>query len=629
MTATENKAKVSYDPEWREKYKPQVCTAAEAVKKIRPGQRIFIGTGVAEPLQLVSALSKRATELPDTEIVHLLTFGEAPYAHRELTQYFRVNSFFIAENVRDIIQEGLGDYTPIHLSEIPRLFDSGQLPLDVALIQVTPPDAEGMCSMGVSVDIVKSATENASLVIAQVNPKMPRTLGNSFIHAYEIDVLVPGEEAILEIQPPEVTDVTRQIAENLSALIEDGATLEIGIGRIPQALVGCLKDKKDLGIHTEMISDDLIDLIEDGVINGSRKTADRGKVVTSFALGTQRLYDYIDNNPTFAFHPTEYVNSPFVIHQQHKMVAINTALEVDLTGQVCADSIGAKFFSGVGGQVDFNRGAAKAHGGKAIIALPSTAEDGEISRIKTHLSPGAGVVTTRAGVSYVVTEFGVAYLHGKSVQERALALISIAHPKFRADLLREAIEAKYLSTALADREGKILVGPKELRTTYLLNDGTQLNFRPIHPTDEPRMRDLFYKLSEATIYYRFMSHQKRVLRHQIQDFVYIDHRNDVTIVGTLPEAHGEEIIAVGSYYLDQKTNLAEVAFVVSDKWQNHGIGTFLLKHLMRIARRNGIRGFTAEVLVENKAMKSVVNKSNCKIKSRLTGNVYSYEMDFE
>ena len=239
------------------------------------------------------------------------------------------------------------------------------------------------------------------------------------------------------------------------------------------------------------------------------------------------------------------------------------------------------------------------------------------------------MVTTRAGVHYVVTEYGVAYLHGKSIQERALALISIAHPKFRADLLRDAINAKYLSAGMADLEGKILVGPKELRTTYLLNDGTQMNFRPIHPTDEPRMRDLFYKLSEATIYYRFMSHSQRVSRQQIQDFVYIDHRNDVTIVGTLPEAHGEEIIAVGSYYLDPKTNLAEVAFVVSDQWQNHGIGTFQLKHLMRVARRNGIRGFTAEVLTDNKSMQAVINKSNCKIKSKLSGNVYSYEMDFE
>lgn len=621
--------KPSFDPGWKAKYAAQILNTTDAVKKIRPGQRIFIGTGCGEPLELVAALSKRATELPDTEIVHLLTFGDAPYAHRELAQYFRVNSFFIAENVRDIIQEGLGDYTPVFLSDIPRLFDTGQMPLDVALIQVSPPDEFGMCSFGVAIDIIRSATENASLVIAQVNPNMPRTLGDCFIHAHDIDILVPSEAAILEVPPPEVTDVTRQIAEYIAALVEDGSTIEFGIGRIPQALLSFLKHKKDLGVHTEMVSDGIIDLIESGAVTGTRKTMDRGKVVASFALGTKRLYDYIDNNPAFSFHPTEYVNDPYIIRQQHKMVAVNTALEVDLTGQVCADSIGSKFFSGVGGQVDFNRGASKSRGGKAIIALPSTAKGGSVSRIMTHLSPGAGVVTTRAGVHYVVTEYGVAYLHGKSVQERALALISIAHPKFRAELLKEAIEAKYLSAELADKEGKILVGPKELRTTYLLNDGTQLNFRAIHPTDEPRMRDLFYKLSEATMYYRFMGHQKRVSRHQIQDFVYIDHRNDVTIVGTLPESYGEEIIAVGSYYLDPKTNLAEVAFVVSDDWQNHGIGTFLLKHLMRIARRNGIRGFTAEVLVENKPMQAVINKSNTKVSSKVGTGVVSFEMAFE
>lgn len=620
---------ISYDPDWQAKYQSSIASPEDAVKRIRPGQRIFIGTGCAEPLRLVTALTQRATELPDTEIVHLLTFGEAPYAHKEMTQFFRVNSFFIAENVRGIIQEGMGDYTPIHLSDIPGLFNSGQLPLDVALIHVTPPDARGMCSLGVSVDVVKSATENAGLVIAQVNPNMPRTLGDSFIHVYDIDVLVPVDDPLIEVPSLPLTDETKQIGEHIASLIDDGATIEVGIGRIPQALLGFLKDKRDLGIHTEMISDRIIELVESGVITGARKSVDRGKIVTSFCLGTRRLYDLIDNNPVFAFHPTEYVNSPYVISQQEKMVAVNVALEIDLTGQVCADSLGSKFFSGVGGQVDFNRGAAKAHGGKAIIALPSTARDGKVSRIVTRLSPGAGVVTTRAGLNYVVTEYGVAYLHGKSIQERALALICIAHPNYRAQLLREAIEVKYISASMADMEGKILVGPKELRTTYLLENGTQINFRAIHPTDEPRMRDLFYALSQQTIYYRFMSFTKIIPRRQIQDFVYIDHRNDVTIVATVPEAHGEDIIAVGSYYLDAKTNMAEVAFVVRDDWHNRGIGTFLLRFLIRIARRNGIRGFTAEVLNDNKPMQAVFNKSNCKITTKFTGNVVSYQMAFE
>lgn len=617
-----------FDPDWRQKYAEMISTADAAVADLRPGQRVFIGTGCAEPLELVRALTRRSRDLPDTEIVHLLTLGDAPYAHVELTRYFRINSFFIAKNVREIIQEGLGDYTPIFLSEIPRLFRSGQLPLDAALIQVTPPDERGMCSLGVSVDIVKSAAANASRVIAQVNPNMPRTHGNSELHIYDLDRLVPSDEPILETTYREESAETRQIAEYVAALVEDGSTIEVGIGRIPQALLKFLGGKKDLGIHTEMITDGIMELVEAGVVTGTRKTLDRGKVVASFCLGTRKLYDYIDDNPLFSFQPTEYVNDPFIISQHYKMVAINVALEVDLTGQVCADSLGEKFFSGVGGQVDFNRGAARAPRGKAIIALPSTARDGSVSRIVTRLSPGAGVVTTRADVHYVVTEYGAAYLHGKSVQERALALISIAHPDYRAQLLREAIGAKYLTADFADIEGKITVGPKELRTTMLLADGTQIAFRPIHPTDEPRMRSLFYELSQQTIYYRFMSDLKRISRKQIQDFVYIDHRKDIAIVGVVPEAEGEKIIAIGRYYLDASSNMAEVAFVVHDDWQQRGIGTYLFNHLMKIARRNGIRGFTAEVLAQNRAMQSVFDHSDCKTRSRLAEGVYSYELLF-
>jgi len=623
-----NNKPISYDPNWREKYASQITTSREAVSRIRAGQRIFVGTGCASPIQLIEALTARSSELADTEIVHLLTLGNAPYAHQSLAQNFHVNSFFIAANVREVIQKGLGDYTPIFLSDIPKLFKSGQLPLDAALIQVTPPDERGECSFGVSVDIVKSAAENSAMVIAQVNPQMPRTLGDSFIHIHDIDYLVPVDEPILEVDSLPVTDEIRSIGQYCAALVENGSTMELGIGRIPQAVLEFLKDKKELGIHTEMFSDAIVDLVEAGVITGSQKSVDRGKIVASFCMGTRKLYDYIDNNPLFSFNPTEYVNDPFLISRQHKMIAINVALEIDLTGQVCADSIGRKFYSGIGGQVDFNRGAARSLGGKAIIALPSTAKKGTVSRIVSCLSQGAGVVTTRGDVHYVVTEYGVAYLHGKSVQERAMALISIAYPDFRAQLLKEAIECKYVREELSDIEGKIVVGSPELRTTFLLDDGTLITFRPIHLTDEPRMRDLFYQLSQETLYYRFMSGMKRVPRKQIMDFTYIDHRNEVAIVATLPEAYGDEIIGIGRYILDPRTNRAEVAFVILDKWQNRGIGTALLKHLINIARRNGIAGFTAEVLRENKAMQAVFNKSGCKLKSWLNDGVYSYELDF-
>ncbi len=619
----------TFDPAWQDIYADLIETPQEAVARIRPGQRVFIGTGCAQPLRLVRALVARADSLADIEIVHLLTFGDAPYATKEMAATFRINSFFIGENVREVIQAGMGAYTPIFLSDIPRLFNSGQLPLDVALIQVTPPDGNGLCSLGISVDIVKAAAENASLVIAQVNSKMPRTLGNGFIHVHDIDVLVKVDDDLIEYASPTPLDTTDRIGEYVAGLVDDGSTVELGIGRIPQAIIKHFVGKKDLGIHTEMFTDSLIDLVESGVVNGRQKSLDRNKVVASFCVGSRRLYDYVHNNPTFAFHPTEYVNDPFVIGRQTKPVAINTALEVDLTGQVGADSLGGVFHSGIGGQVDFNRGAARANDGKAIIAMASTARDGAVSRIVTRLSAGAGVVTTRGDVHFVVTEYGVAYLHGKSVQERAIALISIAHPEFRGKLLREAVEARFLHPEFARIEGKLVVGPPELRTSRLLDDGTQVTFRPIHPADEPALVDLIYALSQETMYYRFMSRSKRVPRSEIQDFVFIDHRSELAIVCTVPEAHGEDIIAVGRYYLDEKTNMAEVAFVVRDDWQNRGLGTQLLRYLGQVAMRNGIRGFTAEVLRENRPMQRVFHKTDYKVTSEPHEDVISFVIEFQ
>ncbi len=620
--------KVEADLDWQNRYSDMIVTPEEAASNISPGNRVFVGTGCGEPKELVKALVKRSSDLSNIEIVQLLTLGDAPYLDKEVAHNFRVNSFFISDSVRETIQEGLGDYTPIFLSEIPRLFSSGQFPLDVALVQVSPPDTKGMCSFGISVDIVKSAAENAGIVIAQVNPNMPRTMGNSSIHIHYLDFLVPVDSPMIEVQPHVPDEDTKNIAEYIAALVEDNSTLELGIGVKTHTDLNYLHDKKDLGIHTEMFTDSIIDLIEAGVINGRRKTVDREKVVASFCMGTKRLYDYINNNPKFSFHPTEYVNDPFVISKQYKQVAINVALEVDLTGQVCSDSLGTKFFSGIGGQVDFNRGAALSKGGKPVIALHSTACHGTISRIVASLSPGAGVVTTRGDVHYVVTEYGVAYLHGKSVQDRAIALISIAHPNFREQLTIEAVRSKYLSPDHEDIEGKLVIGPPEFKTTHLLPDGTLIHLRPIHPTDEPRMSELFYALSRQTMYYRFMSQRKYIPRKEIQNFVFINHRTDVSIVVTLPEAYGDAIIGIGAYYLNEKTNYAEVAFVVKDDWQSKGIGSFLLKHLTVIAKRNGISGFTAEVLQRNRAMQSVLNKSEYKVSSTPNKDVYSFKIDF-
>lgn len=620
---------VTSDDKWQEKYKEKIETAKSAVSHIQPGQRVFIGTGCGQPGELVHSMVDRSDDLLETEIIDFLTTGKAPYADKKHSHKFRINSFFIGEGVRSTIQEGLGDYTPIFLSDIPALFTSGRLPIDVALIQVAPPDHRGRCSLGVAVDIVKSAAENASLVIAQVNAKMPRTYGDSSIHIHNLDILVPVDLPLVEVPPIEPDEMTKRIGEYIAALVEDGSTIEFGIGAIPQAVAGFLGNKRHLGIHTEMFTDTIIDLIESGVVDGSRKSADKGKVVASFCMGTKKLYTYINNNPDFMFYPTEYINDPFVISKQHKQVAINVALEVDLTGQVCADSLGSQFYSGIGGQVDFNRGAAKSPGGKAIIALHSTAKDNTISRIKSRLTPGAGVVTTRGDVHYVVTEYGTAYLHGKSIQERAVALISVAHPNFREHLLKEAMEIGLLSKEFVGTEGGFEAGLQDYYSTSVLDDGTLIHFRSIRPTDEPALKDMFFDVSPDTMYYRFMSRLKNLQRKQIKSFTYINPRTDVAIVATVPEAHGDEIVGVGRYYLDEKANLAEVAFTVHDAWQNKSIGSMLLVRLTTIAKRNAISGFTAEVLGDNMRMQKVLSKCDAQITSVREGNVICFTLMFK
>ena len=623
-----------YDPCWQETYKDMLMSAPQAVQQVRSGHRVFLGTGCGEPTVLVEALVTAGKSLADVEIIELLTKGEAPYTGRQFADIFKVNSFFIGHNVRDVFAEGRGDYTPILLSDIPRLFDSGQLPIDVALIQVTPPDHHGRVSLGISVDIVKSAARNASLVIAQVNPQMPWTRGASLIDINDLDIMVVADVPLLERHEPEPQEVCSQIAQYAAALVQDGATLEFGLGRVPgygritQAILRHLHDKKDLGIHTELITDQIIELIEAGVVTGARKSVDRGKIVASMCMGTRKIYDYIDDNPVFSFRPTEYVNDSSVIGRQKRMVTFNMALEVDLTGQICSDSEGGMFYSGIGGQVDFNRGAALSEGGRPVLLIPSRTIEGR-SRIVPRLRTGSGVVISRGTVHYVVSEYGVAYLHGKSVQDRTLALISIAHPDDREWLLREAIKAKYIRAEFAEVEGKFIVASREyMRTSYLLKNGTQILFRPVHPTDEPRMRDLVYALSKETVYYRFMNHNQRFGQRQIQNFVYVDHRKDVAIVGTLPAAYGEEIISVGRYYLDERTNRAEVAFVIRDEWQNFGIGSFLFAHLAKIARSSGISGFTAEVLRQNLRMQAIFNHSGLKVSTHLEGGVFGYIMDF-
>ena len=626
---------MEYENNWQDKYSDMIATPAQALAHLKAGQRVFIGTGCGAPQELIAAMTGRSRAVTNVEIIQLITKGDAPYADKKMSDSFAINAFFISSNIRDVIQDGFGDYTPILLSDVPKLFDSGSLPIDIALIQVTPPNDRGRVSLGISVDIVRSAIENASLVIAEVNPNMPWTHGDTLVDVADLDILVPVDRPILERQVDPPNEISRKIAQTAAALIPNGATIELGLGRvpgygrIPQVVMEFLLDRKDIGFHTEMISDTIIPLIESGAVTGAMKSIDRGKITASFCMGTKKLYDYINDNPLFSFRPTEYINDANVIGKHKRMIAVNMALEIDLTGQVCSDSVGGRFYSGIGGQIDFNRGAARSESGRAIITLPSLNKEGDASRIVCTLQPGSGVVINRASVHYVVTEYGVAYLHGKSIQERVMALISIAHPEFREQLFSEAVAAKYLRPDLARFGNRFMVPVEEsIRATYLLEDGTEIDFRSIKPTDEPHMRDLVYNLSQETIYYRFMSRQQRFTPRQIQDFVYIDHRRDVAVVGTVPEAHGEQIIAVGTYYLNEKTNMAEVAFVVRDGWQNKGMGTFLFQHLIKIAKRNGIAGFTAEVLRENERMQKVFNHSGLKVKSQLEEGVFSFIMEF-
>lgn len=619
-------------PDWLQRYEEKVRAPDEAVGAIQSGDHIFIGSGAAEPQRLVEALVQRATAVFGTEIVHIMTLGIAPYAEPKWGDNFRHNALFIGPNVREAVAQGRADYTPIFLGEIPRLFETGRVPIDVALIQVSPPDRHGYCSYGVSTDVVKPATEAANLVIAEVNEKMPRTLGDSFLHVDDIDFLVPVDYPILETTVGVADETARNIGKYIAALIEDGSTLQMGIGTIPDSVLYYLRDKKDLGIHTEMFSDGMMHLVELGVITNMKKTLHRGKIVAAFCMGSRRLYEFVDNNPFIEFHPVSYTNDPYVIAQNERMVSINSALEVDLTGQVCADSLGAYFYSGIGGQVDFVRGAARSKGGKPIIALPATAAEGSVSRITPQLKPGAGVVTSRGDVHYVVTEWGVAYLHGHTIQERALALISIAHPKFRPFLIREAKRLKYIADDVPEISEVGMVYPERWEMSHTFEDGTKVFFRPIKMTDEEMMKDLFYRLSEQTIYHRFFRSLKSMPHRDLVHFIHIDYTSEMGIVGIVQDPdkpEHEEIICIGRYYLNRSTNVAEVSYLVRDDFQKRGIGSYLVKYLARIARENGIAGFEAEILPDNPPAMKVLHKLGFPVETIASAGNYQLRVRFE
>jgi acyl-CoA hydrolase/GNAT superfamily N-acetyltransferase len=584
--------------------KSRLVTAEEAVAGVRSGDRVLVGSGCAEPPLLVEALKRAAPRLNDVEIVHLLTLGGAPYVEPEFAGHFRHNAFFIGANVRKAVSDGRADYTPVFLSEIPALIRSGQRRVDVALLTLSAPDRHGYCSMGIHVDIQRAALETARVRIAEINPRMPRTFGDTTVHLSELDHVVQVDRPLFYLEGHgEPDDVSIQIGGQVARLIGHGACLQMGIGAIPDAVLRFLRDKHDLGVHTEMFSDGLLHLLENGNVTNRKKAVHRGKTITSFAMGSEALYRYVDDNPSVAFYASDYVNDPRVICRNDNVVAVNSALQVDLSGQICADSLGYRFYSGIGGQVDFIRGAAMSKGGKPIIALPSTAKDGTVSRIVPHLDEGAGVVTSRGDVHYVATEYGVAYLHGKTIRERALALIGIAHPDFRQGLLDVVKKRHYVYEDEQIFRQAIDPYPAAWAKEQDFGDA-RFRIRPLKATDERRLQELFYSHLPETVYARYF-HVKTALGHrEAAELCCVDYTQRMAF-GVFEFAPGGRLVAVGRYDLDPRAGEAETAVVVHESFRRRGIARFLTLELEAYARSKGVRALVSMIHSDNVGMVSL------------------------
>jgi acyl-CoA hydrolase/GNAT superfamily N-acetyltransferase len=587
---------------------------------LKSGNRIFIGSNAAVPNILIQNLIDHSAKLHDIETVHILTFSDNIWALPEHKDLFKVNSLFIGgKNVREAVAEGRADYTPCFISEIPTLFRENILPLDAALIMVSPPDEYGYCSLGVSVDVVASAVKSAKYVIAQVNPNMPCTNGHSFIHINQIHAWLDGKEPLPEIPEPEIDQVSERIGQYAAMLVENGSTIQIGIGKIPAAVLRYLANHKDLGVHSEMISDGIIDLMLSGVINNRRKTYHKGKTVVTFCIGSQRLYDFVNKNQHVEFYPSEHINSPVNIAKNDNMVSINSAIEVDLTGQVVSDSIGYHFYSGIGGQVDFVRGAWLSKGGKPVIVLPSTTKDGKISRIVPHVTEGGGVVTSRGHVAYVVTEFGIANLIGKSIRERALELIRIAHPKFREQLLKD-VRKNYWVPEYQDNTPTSVpeLGAVEFKKYTFA--GEKYILRPLRPADERKLQEFFYSHTKETLMMRYNHHATQMTREKSCNLVSVDQHKDLALCFVQHDHLGEFIQAVGRYYFIESANAAEVAFVIRECQRGKGIATTLLLQMIKIARKRGLAKLLACVRRDNAPMLKVFEN---------TGFIRGYSEDYD
>ncbi len=615
-----------------QEYCPEkLMTPEKGAKKISNGSRVFIGTGCGEPQHLIKAMAADQT-IQDIVIYQMLSSTLSRYMNDvDFLNRFSLKLFFISVAMRQAAFEGKIDYIPVYLSQIPEIFKSREIGLDVALIQVSPPDRFGFCSLGISVDITQAGMQAAEVVIAQVNPEMPRTSGDSLVHVDEIDYLVMHQEPLVEAIPEEKNQkIVDRIGHYINQLVDDSSTIQVGFGHLPNAVLSSLDNKKDLGIHTQVITDGLLSLFEKKVVTNRNKSYLPGRVVASLCMGSRKLYDYVDNNPMFYFRSSEFVNDPNVIARNDNFISISSALEVDLTGQICTDSKGYLFYSGIGDQVDFIRGSSMSKGGFSIIVIPSTAENGKVSRIVPHLSEGAGVATTRGDIDIVVTEYGIAELRRKSIYQRVIELAQIAHPRFRKQLIDEAKKRRYIFSDQMALSSQDLLFLDNYQYTMALPLGKQINFRPLLPSDEFESRNFFYSLQEDTIYYRFFNKRKVFSREMLQrQWAGVDYRRNMSIIGRRQIGRRKQIIAIGSY-AETEENAAEVAFLVSEDLQGMGIGSYLLEILEGIARKNGYTSFVATVLAENRKMIRVFQKRYPHARLiRTGGGEVEVEMDFD
>jgi acyl-CoA hydrolase/RimJ/RimL family protein N-acetyltransferase len=629
-------------------YAGKIKTAEQAIATIKSGDRVYVGSACATPRTLVHALEMTKARLEDVVLFHFITNGALPGGEQKAATRFQHQCFFVGSDEREAVKKKQADYIPISIAQVPSLIKSGRLTASVALIQVCPPDRHGFVSLGVSVDITRTVALAAGRIIAEINPNMPRTLGESFLHVDQIDALVSVDQPVIEYTHPPVDAVAEQIARYVARIIDNNSTLQIGLGRVPNEMLKYLSDRQNLGIHSDVITDPIVDLIEKGVVTGRAKGIHQGQVVASYCLGTRRLYDLIHQNPQFAFYPIEYVCNPAMLASNRQLVSVSQAFAVDLTGQVCADQFQGEFYSGVSTQPDFLRGAAQSPGGKPIICLASTTDDGQESRIRPLLKMGEGVTIARSDVHYVITEYGCAYLFGKSIRERALALIEIAHPNFRSALLEEAKRLGYVRpdqklqsrSAYPVQEEREIVLENDVKLSIrssnstqeereiLLKNGVKLLIRPSKASDVRGLQDLFYQLSAEDIYTRFFQDLRFLPVPAAEHLCNVDYESEMAFLAVVGERENETVVASACYFLNPTTNLAEAAYMIHPQWQGMGLGRILQQRMIDYAKPRGLRGFTLEILTTNEKMIRLAKSGSDKVSVERSGGTYEVVMLF-